>query len=359
MAGFFDKDTFQNILDYTLILAVLVVAGYYIYKIIMEKKDSKVVKPPPFDDTPNASQRSQLSKIEGITSTSSVKNASFDASSDNALRNYFIKGSSNSAYTGGYMNLNMIKYVLSKGCRFLDFEIYMKDNVPVVAYNSNQRALENFSSAPPAISFSGVCSTVISNAFSETSPNPDDPLFLHLRIKTYDSSAFSKVGKIIKTTLGPKLYTESDKTAVPVNLDTQLPSLLGKVIVMVDQHSSPGYQNYSVCEPDNVDCYALKNVVNMVTNSNNVRSYTESELTYQPINPPDPNVYLFRIVYPNLGFFGNAYNPDTQYLVKNYGTQIVAPAFYVNDSNLRTYNSIFSNNKSAFVRMETMLNSYE
>ena len=35
---------------------------------------------------------------------------------------------------------------------------------------------------------------------------------------------------------------------------------------------------------------------------------------------------------PNLGFFGNAYNPDAQYLVKNYGTQIIAPAFNVNDS---------------------------
>ena len=191
------------------------------------------------------------------------------------------------------------------------------------------------------------------------SPNPKDPLFIHLRIKTYDSSAYSAIAEIIKTTLGPKLYTENDGTAVSINLDSQITNMLGKIIIIVDETSSPGYKNYSTCAPENVTCYSLSNVVNMTSNSQTTRIYTENSLTYQPINPPDPNVYLFRIVFPNLGFFDNTTNSSSSYLIKNYGVQVVAQAFYVNDTNLVNYENIFKEKKSAFVRMESLLNNYE
>ena len=360
MPGFFNKTFLQNIIDYVLILGVLVVVMYYIYNTIMEnRKSSPVVKTLPYDDIPNSSQRRQLSKIEGIASSSRITNAGFDPSNDNALRLYCIKSSSNSAYTGGYMNLNMVKYVLSKGCRFLDFEVYMKDNLPIVAYSTNKQSLETFTSDAPAISLSGVCSTIISNAFSDTSPNPKDPLFIHLRIKTYDSSAYSKIAQVIKTTLGPKLHTESDGTALPINLDSQLTTILGKIIIVVDETSSPGYKNYSTCAPKDVECFNLSDVVNMVSNSQTVRIYTESSLTYQPINPPDPDVYMFRIVFPNLSFFNYTNNSSSTYLIKHYGVQVVAQAFYVNDLNLINYENIFKNKKSAFVRMSGLLNDYE
>ena len=350
----------QNIIDYTLIIGALILVVYFTYYMITQnQRDNTASKPPPFEDVPNASQRAQLSKIEGTTNTSAIKNASFSATNDNALRNFIIKASSNSAYTNGYMNLNMIKYVLSKGCRFLDFEVYMKDHVPIVAYSTNKQSLETFTSDAPAISFSGVCSTIISNAFSEISPNHDDPLFLHLRIKTYDTTAYSKIAQIIKNSLGPKLYTEGDGSAVPINLDTQITDFLGKIIIMVDQHSSPGFQNYSTCDSNNDDCHSLTSVTNMISNSQNVRTYSQSDLTYQPINPPDPNVYLFRIVFPNIGYFGSTQNADTMYLIKHYGVQVIAQAFFVNDSNLRSYEELFAKNQSAFLRMENVLNVYE
>ena len=37
------------------------------------------------------------------------------------LSQYVIKASYNSALTGNYVNKDMIKYILSRGCRFLDF----------------------------------------------------------------------------------------------------------------------------------------------------------------------------------------------------------------------------------------------
>ena len=239
------------------------------------------------------------------------------------------------------------------------FEIYIKNGVPIVAYSTNRQSLETFTSEYPAVSLAGVFSTIMSNAFTESSPNPKDPLFIHLRIKTLDPNGYTKIAKMIRSSLGQKMYVDGSGKAIPLTLDTQLPSLLGKVVVMVDKHSSPGYKNYSTCSPDRVECFSLADQVNMESNSQSIRTYYQRELTFQPINPPDPSVYLFRIVLPDLGFFNNPYNSDSMYLIKNYGTQAVAQAFYVKDSNLRTYEDIFKTNRSAYVRMENVINQYE
>ena len=358
MAGFFDQN-FQNIIDYVLIVSLLIITAYFMYHIIVGERKGKPLASPPFQDTPTAAQRSQLSGLENNRLSSGVVNASFDASKDNALRHYCIKSSSNCAYTNGYMNMNMVKYVLSRGCRFLDMEIYMKDGVPIVAYSTNKQSLETFTSHGPALSLQGVFSTIMSNAFSETSPNPQDPLFLHLRIKTYDGTAYTKIAKLIKSQLGNKHYVDGQGNAVPVTLDTQVPSLLGKVVVMVDQHASPGYDNYATCSPENTDCYSLAKMTNMTSNSHQIRTYHEKNLTFQPINPPDPAVYLFRIVFPDVGYFENTFNADSLYLMKNYGVQAVAQAFFVNDANLRSYEEIFRERKSAFARLESVLHEYE
>ena len=51
------------------------------------------------------------------------------------LREYCIKSSYNTALSGKYVSTDMIKYVLTRGCRFLDFEIFYVDNGPCVAYS--------------------------------------------------------------------------------------------------------------------------------------------------------------------------------------------------------------------------------
>lgn len=338
-----------EIIDYVLIFGFTAIAVYIIYNMIMKTRGNQPGnKPPPFVDTPNAKQIAELSSVEGNTTGSGISNQQFDPSVDNALRNYCIKSSSNSAYTGGYMNLNMIKYVISRGCRFLDFEVYIKGGVPIVAYSNNKYSVDTFTSDAPAVSLAGALSTVMSNAFSDTAPNENDPLFIHLRIKTLLPTAYSQIARIINGTVGPKLYSQNG-VAVPVTLDTQLPQLSGKVVIIVDQSSSPGYANYATCSPDNTDCASLSDYVNMNSNSQSIRLYDESSLSFQPINPPDPAAYLFRIVFPSLGFFNNTNNADTFYLIENYGAQAVAQAFYKNDANLKAYEEFFKEYKSAFV----------
>ena len=43
------------------------------------------------------------------------------------IKDYCIKSSFNSATTGKHVHENMIKYVLMSGCRFLDFEIFLRE----------------------------------------------------------------------------------------------------------------------------------------------------------------------------------------------------------------------------------------
>jgi hypothetical protein len=55
-----------------------------------------------------------------------------------ALNQYFIKSSWNSAYnySKNIIDLDMLKTVLQRGCRFIDIEIYSIDKKPVVAFSS-------------------------------------------------------------------------------------------------------------------------------------------------------------------------------------------------------------------------------
>ena len=360
MAGFFDKELIKNLIDYILIFGLLIITLYFIYNTIVSNRDKNPdTGPPTFVDTSNSYQKNELKSIEDSKNGASIVNTMILASDDNAIRNFCVKSSSDSAYTGKYMNLDMVKYLLGRGCRFLDFEVFIKDGTPIVAYSTNRQSLETFTSEAPAVSLAGVFSTIMSNAFTDTSPNPKDPLFIHLRIKTLDPNAYTKIAKIIKSGLGKKMLKDGNGNAVPLTLDSQLTTLQGKLAVIVDKHSSPGYQNYSTCSPDQTECFSLANQVNMVSNSQSIRTYYQSDLTFQPINPPDPSVYLFRIVLPDLGFFNSAKNSDAMYLTKNYGVQAVAQAFYTKDSNLRSYEDMFKKNRSAFVRLETAIRQYE
>lgn len=368
MARFFDPEFIKNSVDYILIACLFIITIYYIYKTIIANKDSSSTVTPPYDDTPNSSQNNQLSSVENKSEGTGIKNSYFDPSLDNALRNYCIKGASNSAYTGGYMNINMVKYLLGRGCRFLDFEVYIKDGTPIVAYSTNKYDYETYTSNNPAVSLSGVFSAIMSNAFTETSPNPADPLFVHLRIKSHDVNGYGAIAKQIKSSFGQRQYNTDAGIAAEVTLDTQLTSLRSKIIVIIDKLSSPGYDNISPCSSapssspgscisNTFDYVSLASVANMVSNVGSIRTYQQRDLTFQPINPPDPSVYLFRIVFPDLGLFQNTYNCDSKYLIKNYGAQAIVQAFYVRDSNLTNYENMFKNGGSAFLRIEYLVNT--
>jgi hypothetical protein len=312
----------------------------------------------PYSDTTTTAQLNELNSIENKTTGSGIANFSGGANgAPTNLRNYCIKASFNSAFTGKHVCQDMVKYVLQRGCRFLDFSVYIQDSIPIVAYSNSttDTSYVSFTSVAPSLSLAGVFSTIMSNAFSNTSPNPADPLFIQLHINTYLQDGFETVAKVIASTLGARLYQGSDGKATTVSLDSQILDMMGKIVIIIDSTTSPGFQNYVSCDYGDNNCYNLKDYANMISGQGTIRLYTEDQLARQSINPPDPSVYLMRIVLPVPGFFYGVVNPDAMFFIQNYGAQVVAEAFYYNDSKLRAYETMFQTFKTAFVPLTSAL----
>jgi len=335
-----------SFIDYTLLGIATAIILYILIRMINKNMDSKKTDSPVFNDTPNSAQIKQLNAIEQNTQGVAIRNAAFPVSQDNSLRNFIIKSSFNSAYSGSYMNLEMIKYVLKRGCRFLNFQVFIKDNTAIVAY-SKEDFEGSFSSNPPALSLGGVFSTINMNAFNQYCPNPSDPLFIHLQIMSDLPNANSIVAENIAASFKDNLYADPNTGyATTIDLNVQLERLRGKVVILADDSR---FTSTNETDPK------LSNYVNLVVGKTNVRLNTESQLTIQPINPPNPYVYNFYIVQPNLGFFYEIVNSDANYLIENYGAQAICQAFYSNDTNLLNYEKIFNDNKTAFVPISTYL----
>ena len=103
------------------------------------------------------------------------------------LRDYYIASSYNSCCGGDFKNDYVdyvpLKQVIKQGARLLDFEIYSLNGKPVVAASSESsyNLKETYNSLP----FDDVMNIVSRYSFSSsTCPNANDPLFIHLRIKS-------------------------------------------------------------------------------------------------------------------------------------------------------------------------------
>ena len=330
-------------IDYILLLTITAIVIYILYRIISKSVAGSAPVAPPFDNVANSAQMRELNGITTGSSGVAITNAVFPATQDNALRNFCIKSSFNSAYTGGYINLDMIKNVLQRGCRFLDFQVFIKDNTAIVAYSQDDY-IDAFTSNLPALSLGGVFSTINMNAFNENSPNPNDPLFIQIRILSNLPAAKSIVAETIASAFSANLYADpATGFAIPIDLNVQMNQLQSKVVIVTDQNAATADGNQ------------LSKYVNLITGTANVRTYTENQLTYQPINPPDPYVYNFKIVLPDLGYFFGISNSDATYLIKKYGAQVVAQAFYSQDLNLTNYEAIFNEYRSAFIPISSFV----
>jgi len=98
----------------------------------------------------------------------------------------------------------MVKYVISRGCRVLDFEVYLIEGRPCVGVSTDEDSVtldtEN------SILLDRVFTTIMTNAFTAIGcPNYEDPLFINLRIKSKDPSVYKEVAKVVEVDLKPKL----------------------------------------------------------------------------------------------------------------------------------------------------------
>lgn len=275
------------------------------------------------------------------------------------LKEYCIKASYNSAVSGKSVNKDMIKYVLNRGCRFLDFEVfYTKNNenfVPVVAESSDPE-FKRFDT-DNHITLESAFSTMVSNAFSGNSPNKKDPLFIHLRIKTKDTNCYSSIAKLIDSILKVKLYEGE------ITKDTKMEELMGKVVIIVDKTIHRDYKDYAKCKGSDMKCYDLANYLNIESGSQNMNLYNLMQLEQQASNPAlikDDNVstssLASKVVLP---ITKSDRNPDMKKMILDYGAQIVAYRYGNIDDNLVDCEVFFNDSKGGILPLAAAIPYFE
>jgi hypothetical protein len=257
------------------------------------------------------------------------------------LKDYYIKTAYNACSGGSYKNdfvdICNLKNVIKQGVRGLDFEIYSLNNIPIVATSSGNSYFikETYNS----INFSEIMYTIQNYAFANsTCPNPQDPIIIHLRIKSANQDMYNNLANILKSynsiLLGKNYSYENHNSNLG---DAPLLSLTGKIIIIVDR------SNTSFMENKNFQEY-----VNMTSNSIFMRA-----LHYVDIKEtPDVNELIefnkknMTIGMPDIGI--NPPNMST-ILTRETGTQMSAVRYQKVDQFLEENNAFFDKAGYAFV----------
>ena len=196
------------------------------------------------------------------------------------LRDYYIKTAFNCCSGGGYKNdyvsTCVLKSILRQGVRGLDFEIYSINDQPVVATSTSDEYgyKETFNHVP----FSNVMSVLRDYAFSDANaPNPEDPIIMHLRIKSTNQKMYENFAKLLQEyedlLLGPEFGNEClNDEGVHGNLGAvPLRDLMGKISIIVDNSNTSYY-----------DCVEFREFVNMTSNSAFMQILRYHDIKYAP-----------------------------------------------------------------------------
>jgi hypothetical protein len=293
----------------------------------------------------------------------SIQNIS-SARANLPLFEYCIKASYNSAYDGTNVSLLALDNVISRGCRFLDFEIYSIDDSPSVAY-SVDKTFSTLTSGNSLL-LKDVFNEIIGNCFSGNAPNPRDPMFIHLRINTTCGlnnqsacSIYQDVAKVIDTTLLPKLYVDASGNAVQITGSSILADMAGKIVLVMDASINRDYKNYAKCDSDE-NCYNLQKYVNVESGGNVWCKFKFSDFINQKENPlivdstnsmlaePSSGVLTLQMVLPDVGsHVQNSSFPLTN--ISIFGCQTIAMKFYKKDIALKEYEAMFNEYNTAFL----------
>jgi hypothetical protein len=266
------------------------------------------------------------------------------------LRNYAIKASMNSAYNGTENTVEMIEYVLSRGCRFLDFEIY-KDPTP--GSNNSIISISKSSGFIPIpettrLTLNEAILFIDNNGFNSISPNSGDPLFIQFRPRDPTPSdpdhidlkrILSDIAKAVSST--SSLYSGTVGNKNPITSTTDIKTLLGKIVIVMDTTLYPDYGNMFP---------GLKDYVNMENSHTNGETDT---ILYGDL-PKQTQLQLSSDKYSSdvskirevlfIDRSGMTYNTNvnTSVLYEKYVCQIIPMMFWSNSSELYNYEVMFN-----------------
>jgi hypothetical protein len=268
-----------------------------------------------------------------------------DSQSKFKLRDYYIKSAYNAFNPDKFKNSNVsmdaFLYVLARGCRFIDFEVFSVENQPVIASSSvnSFNYKETYNHIPVSDAFEVLGSYVFAGS---KCPNPGDPFIIHMRIMSQNITMYDNLAKIIsgsktlaRNLLGPKYGREYQSKDLG---NENLADFKGKVILMVDG-SNPVYRKTKLFE-----------LVNMSSKSLFLSKYTYFGVKNvgDPQAFKDANKKNMCLVLPEKG--GRPIN-DGHNGPFTWGCQIVTMCFQeeARDEKLKAYEDKFSSVGYAFI----------
>lgn len=268
-----------------------------------------------------------------------------DSQSKFKLRDYYIKSAYNAFNPDKFKNSNVsmdaLLYVIARGCRFIDFEVFSVENQPVIASSSvnSFNYKETFNHIPVSDAFEVLGSYVFSGS---KCPNPGDPFIIHMRIMSRNVTMYDNLAKIIsqsktvaRNLLGPKYGREYQTKDLG---NENLLDFKGKIILMVDG-TNPIYRNTKLFE-----------LVNMSSNSLFLSKYTYFGVKNiaDPQTFKDSNKKNMCLVIPDKG--GRPIN-DGHNGPFTWGCQIATMCFQeeARDEKLKAYEDKFASVGYAFI----------
>jgi hypothetical protein len=260
----------------------------------------------------------------------------------NNLRDYYIKTAYNACSAGGFkndfVNTCALTNCIKQGARCLDFQIYSLENSPVIATSSvsDFTVKETYNSVP----FSEAVQIINDYAFSgSTSPNPNDPLIIHLRMMSNNKEIYGMMAKDITTILGRRILGPKYSYENHGNNLGSLPlsEFLGKIIIIVDK-TNPLFEDTPLDE-----------YVNLASNSIFMRCLRYSSgIKYTPDidELTEYNKKNMTICLPDISPSSENYSAS---LAFKCGCQMVGMSFQNFDNNMEYYDEFFDSAGSAFV----------
>jgi len=331
-----------------LLLIAIMISLYILYRLIARRQDLLSMNP---DD---------LVENFGVLETFTMASIRPIEQYGYPLKEHFIYSSWNSCVnSNGNVSLSQLENVMMEGVRFLDFEIYdiqdsnEKINAQVGysedSYSGNNQSIDSLDT----ILFSDICKKIVSSQVS--APNGNDPLFIHLRIRTKNIEAIKDIYQCIENNIKTKQYNGL------VDSDTILSELKNRIIVIIDKHYIQSITDTRITDilDDFTNMYSStsdlpsKKIYNTLTEtekrelslttSKNELNFTNVEslmmVTHDFVPDTDPE-------------YQNIKEDDFKSLIMDHSVQIIPYKFHVHDENLTAYKNFFSNNgKRAMVPM--------
>lgn len=341
------------------LIIVILAIFFYVLRILLKDRETIIKENMQVREGMNMDIKSEILGFLNLNPPISINNVN-EKRLNLPLREYCIKASYNSAYSGTQISEKMVKYILSRGCRFLDFQIHYSenDNLAYVANITDTKIKEMDSNN--RVPLDTVFNVIAANAFmtsqgSDGCPNPKDPLFIHLRIikddnaKVYDAVAqciaknFSENNRFLDNSGKAKMidrYTRiNDKTAK-------------KTMFLMDKTANPEYAYSS---------QKLANLINGETGGSTFQMQDYSAIKNKAKTPPIINddfrttkIINEQIIIPDL--LEKYSQPSIIDMVVNYGVQITMYSFYKFDEKLVQYEDLFNHHKSAIIPMAYAIN---